>query len=276
MKNVFFFLVTHFSIGLLFTILFISMDEIGKLYFRVTTLIASTLIVVGLLSQPFGNFEFMTMLSNPGFSAETLKQLTYFCFGAVVMLLLLYNGIRLRFHKPLLALSFILGVLGVAAYSATVSSGEQTSGRLIALFIANGVGSALILGSVLGAMITGHWYLVHHKLGLTPLKNSSVIYIAAVFLRVVLIGLGILFFLSTQQGAVLAESLRKLNFSGFIFLGRIIFGLVLPFVFGIMVWKSAVIRSTQSATGILYATIVLVLIGETFGKFLYMLIGIPL
>jgi len=35
------------------------------------------------------------------------------------------------------------------------------------------------------------------------------------------------------------------------------------------------IRSTQSATGLLYVTVVLVLIGEMISRFLWITVGIP-
>ena len=46
------------------------------------------------------------------------------------------------------------------------------------------------------------------------------------------------------------------------------FGLLLPLVFSWMVIQCVKIESNQSATGILYAAVVLVLIGEMIGNFL--------
>ncbi len=273
LKHIFVFLLTHFSVGLLFTILFISLKEIGKLYFRVTTLVACVLIVFALLAKPFGDIGFFSLFSG---DTNLSQRLAYVFFLSTSILLIVYNIIHPRGHKPLIALSFILGILGISSYTVAIYQPLLLDSQMIALFVANGIGGTLILGSVLGAMITGHWYLVQHKLSLAPLKNSAIIYISSVLLRIVLIGLSILTFFKIKEGGELVDAILSLNSGGYIFIGRIVFGLIVPLVFGIMVWKSTKIRSTQSATGILYATIILVLMGETFGRVLFFLIGIPL
>jgi len=276
LKLIFVFLLTHFSVGLLFTILFISLKEIGKLYFRVTTLVACALIVFALLAEPFGDLAFFPLFNLNETNQVFSQKLTYFFFLAAALVLIIYNIIHPRLHKPLLALSFIFGILGISSYSIAIYQPLLIDSQMMALFVANGIGGTLILGSVLGAMMTGHWYLVQHKLSLSPLKNSSLIYLASVLLRIVLIGLSILTFFKMKEGRELVNAILSLNGSGYIFIGRVVFGLIVPLVFGVMVWKSTKIRSTQSATGILYATIILVLMGETFGKVLFFLIGIPL
>ena len=43
---------------------------------------------------------------------------------------------------------------------------------------------------------------------------------------------------------------------------RVLFGLAGALLLGIMAYRTVVIRSTQSATGILYAAVVFVLVGE--------------
>lgn len=276
LKLIFVFLLTHFSVGLLFTILFISLKEIGKLYFRVTTLVACALIVFALLAKPFGDIEFLSFFNFNEANQPFSQKLAYLFFLVTTAILVVYNIAHPKLHKSFLMSSFISGILGISFYSIAVYQPLQMSNSVLALFVANAIAGTLILGSVLGAMITGHWYLVQHKLSLTPLKNSSLIYISSVLLRIVLIALSILVFFKMHKVAELVNAISNLTGSGYIFFGRILFGLVVPLVFGIMVWKSTKIRSTQSATGILYATIILVLVGETFGKVLFFLIGLPL
>ncbi|MCH6559224.1 hypothetical protein IH799_02590, partial [candidate division KSB1 bacterium] len=179
LKLIFVFLLTHFSVGLLFTILFISLKEIGKLYFRVTTLVACALIVFALLAKPFGDIAFFPLFNFNETNQVFSQKLTYFFFLAAALFLIIYNIIHPRFHKSLLVLSFIFGILGISSYSVAIYQPLLIDSQMIALFVANGIGGTLILGSVLGAMITGHWYLVQHKLSLTPLKNSAMIYISS-------------------------------------------------------------------------------------------------
>ncbi|RMF56960.1 MAG: hypothetical protein D6743_19620, partial [Calditrichaeota bacterium] len=57
LKSIFFFLFTHFAVGLLLTIIFVSLAEIGKLFVRVTTWVAFVLVLLALLAQPFGSIR---------------------------------------------------------------------------------------------------------------------------------------------------------------------------------------------------------------------------
>ncbi len=49
---------------------------------------------------------------------------------------------------------------------------------------------------------------------------------------------------------------------------RWVIGLVGPLVLGWMAWETARIRSTQSATGILYVVVILVFLGELTSQLL--------
>ena len=49
---------------------------------------------------------------------------------------------------------------------------------------------------------------------------------------------------------------------------QVLFGFAAPLVLLWMTWKCVQIRSNQSATGILYVTVVFVLIGEIIAKYL--------
>ena len=57
---------------------------------------------------------------------------------------------------------------------------------------------------------------------------------------------------------------------------RIIFGVIVPIVLGIMIWSTVKIRHTQAATGLLYLAVVALLFGEFFSKFLLFSLSLPL
>ena len=57
---------------------------------------------------------------------------------------------------------------------------------------------------------------------------------------------------------------------------RVLFGLAGPAVLGWLTWETAKIRSTQSATGILYVDFFAVIVGEVLAKYLLMEISLPL
>lgn len=272
-RHLFFFLLTHFSVGVIFTLLFVSLKEIGSLYFRLSTAIAAVLIFLALVVQPFGELQLSALFSLTEFTIA--QKITYWFLFLTCVLLVGYNLVHPKLHGLLLFGAVVCGVVGVAAYALSrIPTDLGLWGQV--LLITNGLGAAVILGSVLSAMITGHWYLVQHNLSLTPLLNTSKVFIAAVVFRALSLTLTLFFYRSSEQVVGTGELLTSMNFDSYLFLGRILIGLIIPFIFGVMVWKSAKIRSTQSATGILYATIVLILIGEAFSKFLYFVSGNPL
>ena len=55
---------------------------------------------------------------------------------------------------------------------------------------------------------------------------------------------------------------------------RVVFGLVVPIVTTVMTWRTARIRSLDSATGLLYIVAALVLAGEIAARTLFFLTGI--
>jgi hypothetical protein len=62
-----------------------------------------------------------------------------------------------------------------------------------------------------------------------------------------------------------------------LFIGqRILFGLILPLALSWMIWQTVKIRSTQSATGILYVAVVFILFGEFLSRYILVSIGYPL
>jgi len=60
-----------------------------------------------------------------------------------------------------------------------------------------------------------------------------------------------------------------------LFLGvRVVFGLLVPGVATLMAWRTARIRSLDSATGLLYVIAALVLAGEIAARTLFFLTGV--
>ncbi|MFQ5769747.1 MAG: hypothetical protein ACE5HX_04370 [bacterium] len=273
LKYIFFSLFTQFSIGLIFTILFVSIKEIGNLFYRVTTGVAFILMVLAMISHPFANVN-VTDLMN--IESNSTQVLTYWFFILSMFFILIYNLMHPRFHKQLLSVVVTFGIIAVGFYSVAIHQSLKIKVFENVLFVMNDIAATLILGSALGAMITGHWYLVQHKLSLTPLKHSVSIYLSSVIFRIIMTIFTIIFYWKLSIHTTLIANLASLNFTSYIFIGRIVIGLFIPLLFGVMVWKTAKIRAKQSATGILYATIIMVLIGETFAKFLNYTIGIPL
>ncbi|MCZ6819252.1 MAG: hypothetical protein O7G31_07145 [Calditrichaeota bacterium] len=276
LANIFFFLFTHFTAGLLMTTLFISLQEIGRLFFRVTTLVGVFLLVFAIFSKPFGNVNFQILGDGSAADGNFWGQLTYLSFILSAVILLLYNIATPKMHKFLLSLATAASLAGVVSYAlAGVPVAEPTTSEMV-FPVMNGLAATFLLGSVLGTMITGHWYLVQHKLSLTPLKVSSMLFLSSVFFRILVLVIGLAAINKAGLQMAITDLLSGTSFNSWIFLIRVGFGLAVPLIFAFMIRSSVKIRSTQSATGILYATIVLILMGETFARYLSIAAGIPL
>jgi hypothetical protein len=70
------------------------------------------------------------------------------------------------------------------------------------------------------------------------------------------------------------DSLRFFELYGMFFIQRVVLGLLLTLILSILTYFCVKIRSTQSATGILYVVLVFCLIGEVIGSYLFEKTGI--
>lgn len=125
------------------------------------------------------------------------------------------------------------------------------------LALASVPASALLLGSVLGAMLLGHHYLTAPAMSIEPLQRLIRLAILALVGRAVLAAPALVAWLSGSVGSTTSGSLVPLLLGlrwGFGILGV---GVSLG-----LARETARIRSTQSATGILYIGAVLALFGE--------------
>jgi hypothetical protein len=123
--------------------------------------------------------------------------------------------------------------------------------------------SALLLGSMMAAMLLGHSYLIAPTMSIEPLKRLVTWIAVAVVGRAGFAGLSL----------IVPDDGGNLNsLSGFwwwsMFAARWVIGLVGPAVIAWMVWQTARIRATQSATGILYAGVILTFFGELISQLL--------
>jgi hypothetical protein len=131
-----------------------------------------------------------------------------------------------------------------------------------ALWTINGASraaSGFLMGSTLTAMLLGHQYLTAPSMTIDPLKRVLVVMACALLVRALLAGAG--------TWATPVVDLSPAFPSGAPNLGTILavrwgVGFVAFGVATLMTWRTASIRSTQSATGILYIAMIFVLFGE--------------
>jgi hypothetical protein len=192
---------------------------------------------------------------------------------AVVFIAMLYRpggrgGIGVvpggRSAQHVLLLSF------ACAMSATALDGWSMAegGGLAWAFGANAVAASSVIGSVIVAMLLGHWYLVRLHLPESYLVRYALVLSAAIGVRTVLFIAGLLAYgAASPEG--LGAFLRGVAVDrGLFFWQRVLFGIVAPGVLAMMTYQTARIRATMSATGILYITVIFVLIGEFLARYL--------
>ncbi len=142
-----------------------------------------------------------------------------------------------------------------------------------AVWLLNGAGrlsSAFLMGATLTAMLLGHHYLTAPAMSIDPLKRFVRCMAGALVLRalVAAAGLGLWF----NAGVSLTHTSGAVSP---LFLGvRWGMGLFGPALATYLTWQTVRIRSTQSATGILYIAMTLVLFGELTAMILSRDVGI--
>ena len=143
------------------------------------------------------------------------------------------------------------------------------------LAVAGAISSSLLLGAVTVTMILGHWYLVDTSLSIAPLKQGAQWLSIAVALRwatvLLVLGYGGWEVLRITRAADLI-----LSTNGLFFLFRSLMGLAAPLMLSVLIWQTVKMRSTQSATGLLYVAMILILFGELVSQFLLVRTGFPL
>jgi hypothetical protein len=122
--------------------------------------------------------------------------------------------------------------------------------------LADNYASAMLLGSVTSAMLLGHSYLISPAMTIVPLRRLLVALFVSLAVRASLAFVGL-----WQWTA--ERSLANLETETLLWLAtRWLIGLIAPLVLGWMAWETARIRSTQSATGILYVVVIVCFLGE--------------
>lgn len=199
-----------------------------------------------------------------------------------LLVLAALDASRLQARGPVLAAVVAAAVLGYAAavawglglpavaVPATALIVLTCAGVLVTvsrsadpgLWAVNGAGrlaSAFLMGATLTAMLLGHHYLTAPAMSIDPLKRFVRCMAWGLGFRAVLAAVG----LALWAGGSVALTGSHPGAVTPLFLGvRWGMGVLGPAVAIVMTWKTVEIRSTQSATGILYIGMTLVLFGE--------------
>ena len=181
-----------------------------------------------------------------------------------------------RVPSAIRAVSFFAGCSGVIASILTSTLAVESMNQgFLALAIVGQTISSWMLGSITVAWLLGHAYLTATRMTIAPLRYFSKMLSASVATRLVFFAatLGAAGILQSPESASLWTQLEKW---WIIVLLRVGVGLVAVAVFAYMVRDCVRLRSTQSATGILYFASLMAYVGELASQYLTRELGWPL
>ncbi len=248
------------SLGVLVAMAFVPRAPVGPFFYRLMGTAALVPLLLALVLPTF---------SASG-SASTL-QLGATAAGAA--LYPFYSGpLRGKRWATALALGSLALLVALAA-QVRANLGPQVSPAQWASACFSAMATGCVTGSVGLAMVLGHWYLTVPTLQVRHLARLNRVCIACMLACLLAIGLSCLAFADSFQ-----TTQRSLFETwGLFYLGtRVAVGLLMPLLFAWMASQSIAERNTRSATGILYASTVLVLIGAAAAISLQDSYGIPL
>jgi hypothetical protein len=154
---------------------------------------------------------------------------------------------------PRLGMPAAIAIAAAAAVALGLTADGGSPGRW-ALNAASRLSSSALLGSTLTAMLLGHYYLTAPAMSIEPLKRFVRLMAASLAVRAALAALALVLLPSgSSGGAAISPLFLAMRW------GMGIAGVGLA---TFLAWRTVRIRSTQSATGILYIAMTLLLFGE--------------
>jgi hypothetical protein len=265
--SLFFFLFSQLGVGMLLTLLFLSPRRIGNGFFKFASLTAGILMGVTLAFDFF--FPSPYRMSN---GPEVLLLIS-------IALTILYHRVvdldRFSAALALLVGAVATGLVSIAWDSLVFTRLLNVAGWQHWILAINHFAATALLGSVLLAMVFGHWYLVIPRLSIDHLMKLTNVLMGAILLRIVSVIVSFAL-IQMEPSLSLEKVLPALMLrEGFFFWPRLLFGIVAPIVLAVMIHSTVRIRHTQAATGLLYVAVVTLLFGEFFSKFLLFEVQLP-
>jgi hypothetical protein len=284
LSTVLFFFLAHLGVGIAFTLVFVPRDA-GVKFFRFNAGLAAILLVIAVafryqaLGDVFGDLPARSGVVRVGLSLSDVvlvvnAALTIFVWATV-------GRIFTKARTPILAVAAGVGMIAVALQGMEVGSvamqPQTISPQWIVLTIASFLTSAAMLGGACTAMILGHWYLVIPSMEVSYLQSIVKGHIASMLARIAVVCAAVWFAIATWQAESGVPSFRHyiMSVDGIFFWQRVLFGLAGPAVLSYLTWETAKIRSTQSATGILYVDFFTVVVGEVLAKYIVLATHVP-
>ena len=245
--------------------MFVSRDA-GVKFFRFNAGLAAILIAIALAFRPAvsdgGAFDTVAL------AALLLSETAIVIYWATV------GRMRARIRPMLVGVAVGAGLLAVVAQALAIVGDRGLPAEV--LTIASFLSSAALLGGACTAMILGHWYLIIPSLQVSHLQSIVKLHILSMIVRVAVVAAAVFLAIATWEPGM-GPSFRRYitSAAGIFFWQRVLFGLAGPALLSYLTWETAKIRSTQSATGILYVDFFTVVVGEALAKYLLLATRVP-
>jgi hypothetical protein len=264
LSTVLFFFLAHLGVGIAFTLVFVSKDA-GVKFFRFNAGLAAILVAIALAFR-YGAFGAVAVARSETEQAALLA--LDLSEAALIMYWATVGRVLAKIRPGIVGVAVLAGLTAVVLQAVDVAAGASSVVR--ALTIVSFLISAAMFGGACTAMILGHWYLVIPSLQVSHLQSIVKVHIASMLARVVVVGAAVWFAIATWQAESGVPSFRHyiMSVDGIFFWQRVLFGLAGPAVLSYLTWETAKIRSTQSATGILYVDFFTVVVGEVLAKYI--------
>jgi len=244
-----------------------------------------TLLVQFLLRLTFGMTAAMALTSPRQISSGYYRNNLYVALGLMCFATLLaksaapgvfwitlgttvlcYVGTICWLYEKPLAGRVVLGLIaalallaaGLASGPSVQAEGAEKMAELLRQVAP--LGSGMLLGTTMAAMLLGHWYLNSPTMELAPLRRLILVMVCAVVLQAILSAVGLWLELSSPD--------RSSELLGPFLILRWAFGLLGVGGLAWMAWQTLKIPNTQSATGILYVAVIGTFVGETMALLL--------
>jgi protein NrfD len=261
---VLFLFLTHLALGIVFTLALVDRGA-GVKFFRFNAGMAAILIAVAFAFRPDAG---ATPIARAAFVALAVVEALAVLYWATV-------GRTLASIRPaFVAAACVGGIVTLVAQALDVAAGWPMAVQ--ALAVASFLSSAALLGGACTAMVLGHWYLVIPSMQVEHLQAIVRVHIVSLVVRIVVVAAAVFLAIASWQPG-LGPSFQRYIFSvsGIFFWQRVLFGLLGPAILSYLTWETAKIRSTQSATGILYVDFFTVVVGEVLAKYLILATRVP-
>ena len=256
LQHLIFSLVSYLSVGTVTSLGFVKHQNVGKKYYLYHGLGAVFLCVAAYF-----------WFGHNALGVDSAYWFIGFAVTASIYSIWVLRYRRLSRTAYFLSITCAIGFIALDIMTTTPSP-------LHVRMLANSFLSSLLLGFSMASMLLGHWYLTMPKMPISELARVTRVLTGLIEARFIFATyvLGTMLWGKNEQ-----EIMQFLTqHPGLFVVMRYLWGILVPLILTFMVRSTVKIRSTQSATGILYVLVLAVLTGEILSLYLAFYYGIAL